>query len=362
MLYGHGGNIRETARQVGCDPSEIVDMSSNVNPFGPPPGLIERLHFGLGEIGRLPEVDAAASIEAMAGFLEIDAQRLASGNGTTQFIYLLPGILDTRHALIVGPTYADYASACRMSNVRTRLLFSREEDGFQLDPNRLEGALAEVDTVFVCNPNNPTGVLLPPEQIRRLCRRYPGVRFVVDESYFPFVTEKTTRSLVGSSADNLLVLISDSKIYRLPGLRIGFLYASKATTRRVREATPPWSVNALAQEAVRFLCENDGETRRFVRSSARKMKEQQNAFSRALRRVPSLAIYPSQTSFLLLGLPAAFRAPEVCRRMAQRRFLLRDCSNFDGLSDRFVRVSLQTGEVNRKAADALVEVLSPEKR
>ena len=103
--------------------------------------------------------------------------------------YGIPRALASRRSMIVGPTYADYADACRLHGIRPVFSLCTEKHGFRPDPARLEQDLrqAEADLVFICNPNNPTGVLLPAEAIRELCRRNPRVRFVVDESYLPFV-------------------------------------------------------------------------------------------------------------------------------------------------------------------------------
>jgi len=117
MITGHGGNIYDVARRLGCKPFEIIDMSSNVNPIGPPPGLKEHLKEKLDLITALPEVDAKEISTTFANRYGLDPECVLAGNGTTQFIYTIPQVLGTRKALIIGPTYSDYADACTMHKV-----------------------------------------------------------------------------------------------------------------------------------------------------------------------------------------------------------------------------------------------------
>ena len=90
MIRGHGGNINDLARNIGCSPADIIDMSSNTNPLGPAPGLIEYLRENLEKVFAFPEVDSKKLIEAFSNYHKIREDRVLAGNGTTQFIFTLP--------------------------------------------------------------------------------------------------------------------------------------------------------------------------------------------------------------------------------------------------------------------------------
>lgn len=356
MIVGHGGNIVEVARQVGCRPSEISDMSSNVNPLGPPPGLLAHLAQHLEAILALPEVDSRQMVEAFARRHDLPADAVLAGNGTTQLIYALPRALDTRRALILGPTYADYADACRMQGVAPAFSLARETDGFRPDLERLDQAAAAADTVFVCNPNNPSGALIPSADLERCCRRHPGVTFIIDESYLPFASPPAARSLMGCGLPNVVVLNSMSKIFRIPGLRIGFAVSSPATIDRLRQFALPWSVNSLAQAAVGYLMAHPAETEAFVNATRQFLDAEKAAFGEALKAAAHLEPFPSATSFILIRLDCGLKAAAVWRRLAARRILIRDCSNFEGLSERFIRISLKDQATNRALCRHLREL------
>jgi threonine-phosphate decarboxylase len=359
VIAGHGGNVYDLARRLGCRPADIVDLSSNVNPLGPPPGLIDHLVRDMEAIGALPEVDNRGIIRAYAGMLGIPPDRVIAGNGTTQFIYTLPGALKMEKALVVGPTYSDYADACRLNGVAFEFHLCRDAREFQPDLDRLDDHLAGVDALFLCNPNNPTAALVPAQRLKALCRRHPRVRFIVDESYLPFVSGGEAESLVGCGLDNVLVLQSISKIYRIPGLRVGFLVAAPAVIAALAEVIWPWSVNSLGQAAVRFLAEAGPALGAFVAETRSHLDRQRRELRQCLNSVPGLKLYPSGVSFMLIRLPEGLSAATVWSRLAEDGVLIRDCSNFQGLSERFIRVCPKTAEASRRLAGRLTELATP---
>ncbi len=358
MISGHGGDIYGLAQQLGCDPSEIEDMSSNVNPLGPPPELMRHLEDHLDRIQVLPEADAGGMQRKFATLCGIDPDQVLAGNGTTQIIYDLPRALDLRDALIVGPTYADYEDGCRQNGIAPRFVHARENAGFQIDPDDLQAQIASVDAVYLCNPNNPTGQLMAADTIRTICRAFPRTTFVIDESYLPFVPRHESHSLMRQRPANALVLHSMSKIFRIPGLRVGFAVGHADLIARLKRFARPWAVNSLAQSAVCFLLANGALSQAFVHRSQEYIRAERESLMRQLRAIPGVIVFPSQTGFFILKLPAPHRAAGICRRLHADKILIRDCTNFNGLSAEFVRISLKSPDTNRKCAGLLRTYLS----
>jgi len=356
MIKGHGGNIYDLARDLGCDPSDITDMSSNVNPFGPPPGLMAFLAENLGCLTALPEVDAGRIRQAFAERHGIDPARVLAGNGTSELIYCLPRALASRRVLILAPTYADYADACRMNGVPFEYLTTDASAGFVPEPERIAGAVAAAgaDTVVICNPNNPTGVLLPSAVIVELCRSHPRTRFVVDESYLGFVPGGQGDSLMREEVpENIVVLNSMSKVFRVPGLRIGFAYSSRPLIDGLAAWRLPWSVNSLSQAAVAWLMENRADVDRFVGETVVRLEAERAFLTEQLRPLPSLRLFPSVTSFMLAALDRDDGAERLCDYLARRKILIRNCANFHGLSSAYVRFSLKTRSENAELVNKL---------
>ena len=358
MIRGHGGNIYGLAKTLGCSVHEIIDMSSNVNPLGPPPGLLTHLKERMDQIRALPEVDAHRAVERFAVHFGISPNQILAGNGTTQLIYDLPRALETQLALIVGPTYAAYRDGCRQNQVDSAYWLTRQADDFQPDVAAIENVLTPCDTVYICNPNNPTGTLVEGEALRHLSRKFPEKTFIVDESYLPFVPDPEQWSLMVERPKNVLVLHSMSKIFRIPGLRIGFLVGESTLIDRMRTYALPWSVNSLALEAVHYLLSPNEAIAHFVADTRVMLDEEKKAMHQHLSGIPGIRLFPSVTGFFLLQLPDPHRSDVVCGQLAQEKILVRDCANFKGLSDRFIRISLQDKAKNRKCAEALERLLT----
>lgn len=353
MIQGHGGNVASVAARLGCKPDEIVDMSSNINPLGVVPGLLEHLRQRLDTVMSLPEVDAGAAVAGIADILGIDAGRVLMGTGSTQFIYTACPALGSKKVLIVGPTYADYTSSCQMHGIVPDYFLAEPGDNFQVNCEKLAEKAREFDTVFICNPNNPTGSLIPHQELLALCKRLPQTRFIIDESYLPFAPEKIDQSMTGCAPDNVLVLWSLSKIYGIPGLRAGFLIGSAAVADQFRRYMQPWCANSLAQEAIGYLAANKQMLEEFINKTKLYLAKEMATFRTQLAGCGA-TLYPSVTPYQLIGLPQGHTAEEVCERLVGDRLLIRNCSNFHGLDSGYVRISLKKPEINQMAARLFV--------
>jgi threonine-phosphate decarboxylase len=358
MIGGHGGNIYQLAQQLGCRPSDISDMSANVNPLGPMPALIHHLKENIAAIAALPEVDAGSIVDAFSRFYDIDPHLVMAGNGTTELIYLIPRALGAQRALVVGPTYADYHDACTMNKVPCDHLICREESDFNPDMAAIQKAAVAADLVFFCNPNNPTGTLVDRTGIDVLCRSLPDTVFVIDESYMPFAPLPAAATMIGSDLPNVMVLNSMSKAFRIPGLRIGFVKAPMALMEKLVPYALPWSVNSLAQAAVQWLMTQHEPVSQFLLSTRKMLASEMSRIEESIHQNTSIRCFPSATSFILMRLPDGLDAQAVWRHMAGHRILIRNCTNFTGLSEAFIRISLKTESENRRATDRLVQLCS----
>lgn len=357
MLIGHGGNIYELAKTLGCSVTDIIDMSSNVNPLPPLPALLDHLKNNIHTIKALPEVDAKSITDAFAARYEIHADQVIAGNGTTQFIYAIPHILSTKRALILGPTYSDYADACRLTGAQYDYLITEESAAFSPDIDAVIERTEGYDTVFICNPNNPTGVLIDVTDLHRLCRMYPEVFFVIDESYLPFVDDYVQHSIIQFDLPNVLILNSMSKIFRIPGLRIGFLISSLNIILKFKPFLLPWTVNSLAQTAVDYLMKHKKQVNAFIEQTVKFIEIERNKMAEAFADTTGIKLFPSTTSFMLGKLSKNMTAESVCAALSRDRILIRNCSNFAGLSDKFFRISLKTSEINQMLVEKLLDMV-----
>ncbi len=351
MLRGHGGEIYHLAKELGVSPEEISDHSSNVSPLPPPKGLYSLLRAHLSEIEYLPEVDSFSFRKALAQRFSLSEDCFLPSSGTTEWIFALPRVFSPRKALILGPTYGDYADALHQMRVPFEYFLTSSENGFRWAPEDLEGHLSGVEMVFICNPNNPTGVYLLPESLLSLVKAYPRTIFVVDESYVDFHPEGQSL-LEFDLPSNLVVLYSFSKIYRLPGLRLGLCAAGEPLAVRLWQVQLPWAVNRLAQVAGSWLLEQRDHVqavKEFVlRERARLLPE--------LEKLPGVRLFPGEIHFFLLRLDRP--AQEIWEKLLRDYLILvREASNFTGLGPHFLRMALRSETENNRLLQALREVL-----
>ena len=357
MLTGHGGNIFKTANMLGCKLSDITDMSSNVNPIGPLPGLLEFIKEKVDSICCLPEVDAAKARFAFAKRNKIPDASVIAGNGTTEFIYSIPRVLKIKKALILGPTYADYADSCIINNIDHQYLTAVETDDFKHSIDSINSTVKNFDAVFICNPNNPTGTIIPAVELEEICRSHPDKLFIIDESYLQFVTSADNESMVNRGLDNIIVLNSMSKIFKIPGLRIGFMISSAGIIEKIRLASMPWTMNVLAQAAVIYLMEQKDEVDLFINQTRAFIYKEKKKFLTKFKELDRIKFFPGKATFILAKLYGGLKADLICERLLQERILVRNCANFAGLSDQFIRFSLQTSAVNDIFSDKLEELI-----
>ena len=347
MITGHGGNKRKLAEKLGCTLEEIIDMSSNLNPLGPPETIESFICENVMKIRALPEPDAASMRDGFARFHKIDENRVVAGNGTTGFIYILPFALGSKKVLIAGPTYSDYMDACLMYHIDAGHCLARAENSFQPEVDEISRMAAKADTVFICNPDNPTGALMSKDRIEYLLKKHTTTLFVIDESYLPFVENAEDISLVSETGyENLLVLSSMSKIYRIPGLRTGFLTAGPKIIEKIMAFYQPWSVNALAQAVIEHIFDHPEDIEPFFRKTRAYVKAERQRFRECLEGIKGLELFDSTTCFILARLKDGLTSGEFCEKIGKHRVLIRDCSNFIGLSDQYVRFSLKKRDAN----------------
>ncbi|MFH1021090.1 MAG: aminotransferase class I/II-fold pyridoxal phosphate-dependent enzyme [Pseudomonadota bacterium] len=348
----HGGDILSMAKRLGCGVDDLIDLSSNLSPLGMVPGLREALVERLPEIGFLPESGSDTLVRLFAGKYGCSPQQVLAGNGTTEFIYAVPGSVQSRRALIVAPTYGDYQTASEWAGLAVDFFFLKADEDFALDFNRLSARMTGGELVFLCNPNNPTGRVVASRELFDFILAHPASEFLIDESYLPFVGEP---SLAGFPLPaNLFLLCSSSKIYGIPGLRLGFLVANEEKMARFAVRRKPWGVNRMAQVAGEYLLEHGDSYVQAVRDYLARVRPD---FVARLAALPGVQVVPGAANFILCRLAGAMTASQLREAMLRERIMIRDCGNFTGLDPHYFRVSLQEAGRNELCLAALAGIL-----
>ncbi len=359
MLFGHGGDVYSLARELGIEPTEVLDFSSNCSTLPYPEGFRSFLSENVNQLHLLPEVDSFSVRCKLSERYGLSPESFLLGSGTTQWIYALPRMLGIRRAVIPLPTYSDYRDACMASGLEIEYLGpypdgSRESARrFSEDMLRLEETSLERSLVFICNPNNPTGLFIPPDLLLEVINHFSRAIWVVDEAYAPFVSDDKDSSIITRNLpSNLLVLRSFSKIYGIPGLRIGCLVTTGDIMEHLRSNERPWAVNRMAQLAAGFLLELP-EYEELVRTSCQAEKKR---IVSGLGRLPGLEYLPGETHFALFRVQEPLSAEALVSSLKGKGMLIRDCANFSGLSGDHIRISPRMPGDNTRLIAAVKEL------
>lgn len=345
-LPAHGALDYHELERLGIPAAEVIDFSTNVNPYGPPPGTLRAVHAA--SIGQYPDRDCLALRRALGARLGVGIERIAPGNGTVELLwavglaYIHPG----DRVLVVGPTFGEYSHVAQVFGAQVHqptALPLGPNGSFRIEAREIESALqiGAYRLAFLCNPNNPTGGALPLETVRSWAHANPETLFILDEAYLPFADG--VQSAIPDTGENLLVLRSMTKDYALAGLRLGYAVGPAGVIQALRLVKPPWSVNAVAQQAGLAALEDEG----FLPSALADLRAHTLELVERLSAL-GLRPVPSCTHFFLIrvGNAAAVRL-----RLLRRRVQVRDCASF-GLPE-YIRVSTRLPEDNDRLVFAL---------
>ncbi|MFZ5426322.1 MAG: cobyric acid synthase [Thermodesulfobacteriota bacterium] len=362
ISFPHGGDVRGLAASLGCDPSEILDFSASINPLGPPEWLRPVISSAVSSLVDYPDPHCRELIRAASERLGVPGETIVAGNGTSELLFALARAAGLPRAVIPVPSYCDYQTACDRAGMAVSLLPLREEDGFALDTDAISASLLSGDApaaVFIARPNNPTGLDVAAGTVRALAAMHPDCLFVVDEAFGSFVDGFESLAGPGRPA-NVAVMLSLTKMFAIPGLRLGLAVAGEALAARTRQSLAPWSVNSLAQAVgVRAVADAGFEAR--ARDAVRELRRDLAA---SLAALPGVTVHPGAANYLfcrLDGHPAAsMDAPALRAKLLESRVAIRDCSNFAGLDGRFFRVAVRSRPDNERLAGAMAKVLAPD--
>lgn len=376
-MHQHGGDI--------YNHNHVLDFSSNINFLGTPKKVLEAACQGVLGSHVYPDIQCRALREAISVSEGVAAEHILCGNGAADLIFSLVHAVAPTKALVLSPTFHEYEQA--LQSVSCQITYHELSDSrdFLLGEDFLTALTPDLDLVFLCNPNNPTGQLIPGgllEAILFQCRTH-NTLLVVDECFLDLVSDGEVRSMKPYLADhpNLFVLKAFTKLYAIPGLRLGYgLCSDTNLLMRIRECSQPWNVSLPAQLAG-IAATNEQE---YVRDSLAALDLERRYLLSELNTLP-VQVYGSAANYIFFsirnsnrttdtetdhtvhsggsahklidtGEPQGIPSLSLYEECLSRGILIRDCSNYRGLGDGYYRIAIRSHADNQALIHTLKEV------
>lgn len=345
----HGSDLEKIEARYGISKDEIVQFGANVNPLG----LSDRLKASLGEhldvITGYPDREYTALRETIAEYCGCDKDHILVGNGSTELISLCIQSLSPRKAVVISPAYSEYEHELMICESRVTYYQLKEEDSFQLDPDDFLRALGnDIDMCIICNPNNPTSTSICHEQMLPILKHchQNNIFVMIDETYVEFTEnyEEVTAVPFTNDFTNLIVLRGISKFFAAPGLRLGYGITSAPSLRAaITRNQKAWSINSLAEVAARLMltdCDYIKATRDLIFAERTRMVAR-------LQQIPGVKVYLPTANFVLLRIMKEGKdAAGLFDLCIREKLMIRDCSTFTYLDDKYFRFCFMMPEQN----------------
>ncbi len=336
MINGHGDDLYKFPGGI------LHNFSTNIPTHPDHSRLISHLSERMGSIASYPEPEPTRIAEMIAERSGVEPGNITVTNGAVEAIYLIAQTSEGGKSAIVAPTFAEYADAARIHHHRI-LFIEKPEDTPE-----------DADQLWICNPQNPTGEIIAPERIVAIAAKMPKTTIIVDQAYEPFAVKRLLDANAPMEYSNIVILSSFTKRFSVPGLRIGYATSSTDMAAKIRQCRIPWAVNFPAIIAAKFLLNHEKE---YPIDALRLNAMAKNLASEM--RETGITTTDTMTNFFLAKLPDGLEAAELKHYLAtEYRILIRDASNFHGLTKSHFRVAVQRPDENKLLIETIRQWLN----
>lgn len=332
----HGGDIY---RHPG-----VIDFSVNTNPLGTPESVKRAVQESVAKIEHYPDVRCEDLREAISRFEQVNMEEILCGNGAAELFFAAVQAVWPQKALVIAPSFSEYEEALRSVGAEIEYYYLCEEDNFQIREDYVDKLSEEIDMIFLCNPNNPTGQTIDRDMLIKILNRCKKQNIVVilDECFLEFLDEPNRYEMSDLRGEypNLLIIKAFTKIFSMPGLRLGYAISSNQDIlEEMSWKLQQWNVSVPAQMAGVAALEKPKE---YIRQT-REYVSGQREYMRNIMKMMGYVVFASKANYLFFK-----GRPGLEKEALEAGFLIRDCQNYEGLSEGFYRIAVRTKEENER--------------
>ncbi|MGM7636739.1 threonine-phosphate decarboxylase CobD [Bacillus sp. Hm123] len=344
-LPAHGANPAHLYEKVNlASPATIIDFSVNTNPYGPPPSLKEKWSEWFSAVSDYPDSEGRSLTQLLALQNGVTTDQVLLGNGAAEVIQFLGQWLQGERIVIVQPAFSEYEAACWA--YQCDVDFVAIDEGVE----RIVEVAKEAAALFICTPNNPTGLVFQPDDLRYILDQLKesSCLVIVDEAFYDFAGDFTYATYL-ADYPQLVILRSLTKMYAIAGLRIGYALAAETIIERLARFRPHWNVNALALLAAETALQDTS----FVETSRQLIEEEREQMFEFLDK-ENFDFTRSVVNFYLLRDPRLLDQRPLLEFLLKKGLVLRHTYNYPTLNGRWLRAAVKTKEENDQLKEALL--------
>jgi histidinol-phosphate aminotransferase len=334
----HGGEV--------YDKEIELDFSVSLNPCGCPDEVKDALSGAICDIDKYPDMDQRKFREAVARAEKLSPENIIGGNGASDLLSAIVNMLGPSKALLPVPSFYGYVHALSMAPQCETLTYQlREDKGFELELTFADAITDDIDLLILGNPNNPTGKCIKKDVLEAVIKKCneTGTALIVDECFFRLSDNGTSARSYLDSYDNLYIVDAYTKLFSIPGVRVGFCLSQPENIVRLRRFLPEWNMSVFAQAAGIACAKMLKDS--FTDRTAKVIRTEREYISSELEKF-GIKVFDSDTNFLLVRIDNDHF--DLYHLLLNNHILIRDCSTFDGLTDVFYRISVKDHESNKK--------------
>lgn len=347
----HGGDILGFEEKYLEKP---LDFSVNLSPLGLSEAIKMKIIEKIDEIALYPDFMSRELIGAISEYENIHQMNIICGNGASDLIYRLIFALKPKKALLLAPTFSEYKKALNSIECEIFTHFLRENKNFELDNEFLDCLNPEIDILFLCQPNNPTGKIINKDFMLEIIKKSQenDIFVVIDECFIDFLHEKDEYTLINNEKNNIFVLKAFTKIFALAGARLGYgICYNQEIMHKMHKVAQPWSVSQIAEISGIEATKQKDYVLETVEIVAKEKKFIEVEFDRL-----SIKYVKSKANFILFYT----EIENFFEKIAKKGILLRSCANYEGLNDKYYRICIKKHDENKILIEKIEEILMEE--
>lgn len=352
----HGANLFELSKKYNFKLTDIRDFSSNINPLGPSKLAIEKLSENLNLVTTYPDPGYIDLKNSLSQYINSNSEDIFLGSGTTELLREYIYLVNPKNSLLLSPCYSEYENELKKINSNIHYYNLKEENNFEINVEEIIQFINanNINLLIFANPNNPTGTILTKDSVEKILKS-TSTKILLDETYVEFTDTKIYSSVpLTKKYENLFVTRGVSKFFASPGIRLGYGITSDVFTKEeFSKKEMLWNINIFADIMGQYMFKDfkyQEEVFKFIRDERTYMIEE-------LSKISNIEVFNSQGNFVLCKITNEKTAQELRNELLKSALVIRDCSSFLGLSEKYFRFCILDLEDNRKLINKIKEIM-----